>query len=153
MTAWSQSYLLFGQDIGASALLAAFPVFTLLALLGVFRRPAWVAGLSGLAVTFLLALAGYRMPAGMAFSAVGYGAAFGLFPISWIVFWAIVLYRLTVETGKFEIIKDSIGSLTTDMRLQALVSGKAPGHRISGNVVTLEIPSIELHEVVALDLA
>jgi lactate permease len=132
MNAWSQSYLLFGQGLGASALFAALPVFTLLALLGIFRKPAWIAGLSGLGVTLLLAVGGYRMPVGMAISAAGYGAAFGLFPISWIVFWAIVLYRLTVETGKFEIIKDSIGSLTTDSRLQALLIAFAFGAFVEG---------------------
>ena len=118
---WSQSYLLFGQGLAGSALIAALPVFTLFMLLGILRKPAWIAGLSGLAITFVLAVGAYGMPAGMALGSAGYGAAFGLFPISWIVFWAIVLYRLTLETGKFEIIKDSIGSLTTDPRLQALL--------------------------------
>jgi lactate permease len=132
MNAWNQTYLLFGQGLGASALIAAIPVFTLLALLGIFRKPAWIAAVSGLAVTFVLAVAGYGMPAGMAISAAGYGAAFGLFPISWIVFWAIVLYRVTVETGKFEIIKDSVGSLTTDQRLQALLIAFAFGAFVEG---------------------
>src|SRR5437899_3774532 len=99
---WGQSYLIFGQGLAASAFISALPVFTLLAMLGVLRKPAWIAGLTGLTVTFLLAIWGYGMPAGMAVSAASYGAAFGLFPISWIVFWAIVLYRITVETGKFE---------------------------------------------------
>ena len=57
----------------------------------------------------------------MTVSAAAYGAAFGLFPIGWIVFWAIVLYRITVETGNFEVIKDSLGSLTADRRLQAIL--------------------------------
>ena len=61
------------------------------------------------------------MPFGAALSAAGYGAAFGLFPISWIIFWAIALYRVTVESGKFEIIKDSIGTLTSDPRMQMLL--------------------------------
>lgn len=69
----------------------------------------------------VVALGLYGMPAGMMLSATAYGAAFGLFPIGWIVFWAIVLYRITVDTGKFEIIKDSIGGLTSDPRLQALL--------------------------------
>ncbi len=54
-------------------------------------------------------------------SSAAYGAAFGLFPISWIVFWAIVLYNVTVATGKFAIIKDSVGSLTPDLRIQAII--------------------------------
>lgn len=129
---WNQTYQLFGQGLVVSALIAAAPVFTLLLLLGVFRKPAWVAALSGLAVTFLLAIVGYGMPAGTAVSSALYGAAFGLFPISWIVFWAIVLYRVTVETGKFEIIKDSIGSLTTDPGLQGLLIAFAFGAFVEG---------------------
>ena len=129
---WSQTYLLFGQGLVISALIAAVPIFTLLFLLGVLRKPAWVAGLIGLAVTFVLAIGGYGMPIGMSLSAATYGAAFGLFPISWIVFWAIVLYRVTLETAKFEIIKDSIGSLTTDPRLQALLIAFAFGAFVEG---------------------
>jgi len=93
----------------------------MLLLLGVFRKPSWIAGLSGLLVTFLLAIFGYHMPLVTALSAAAYGAAFGLFPICWIIFWAITLFRVTVETGHFEVIKDSIGRLTPDPRLQALL--------------------------------
>ena len=60
------------------------------------------------------------------------GAAFGLLPIGWIVFWAVVLYRITLETGKFEIIKDSIGGLTGDRRLQAMLIAFAFGAFIEG---------------------
>jgi L-lactate permease len=104
----------------------------LLFLLGVMRRPAWVAGLSGLAVTIVLATVGYHMPLVPALSAVADGAAFGLFPISWIVFWAICLFRVTVETGEFEVIKNSIGSLTSDPRLQALLIAFAFGAFVEG---------------------
>jgi lactate permease len=130
--AWNQTYLLFGNGLGVSTLLAALPVFTLLALLGIFRKPAWIAGLSGLAVTFFVAIVGYGMPSGTALSAAAYGAAFGLFPISWIIFWAIALYRVTLDSGKFEIIKDSVGSLTTDPRLQALLIAFAFGAFVEG---------------------
>ncbi|MDE1178181.1 MAG: lactate permease LctP family transporter [Edaphobacter sp.] len=118
---WQQTYLLFGLGPGLSCLLAALPILTMLLLLGVMRKPAWLAGLCGLAVTFALAIGGYHMPAGAAVSAAFYGAAFGLFPICWIIFWAITLFRVTVETGRFEVIKDSIGRLTPDPRLQALL--------------------------------
>ena len=133
MTAtWSQNYFLFGQGLTISAMIAAAPIFTLLLLLGVLRKPAWMAGVTGLAVTFIVAIAGYGMPVGMSFNAATYGIAFGLFPISWIVFWAIVLYLITLETAKFEIIKDSIGSLTGDPRLQALLIAFAFGAFIEG---------------------
>ena len=74
----------------------------------------------------------YGMPVGLTISAAALGAANGLLPIGWIVFTAILLYRLTVETGKFEIIKDSIGGLTSDQRLQALLIAFAFGAFIEG---------------------
>ncbi|MBT9332196.1 L-lactate permease [Paracidobacterium acidisoli] len=129
---WSQTYLLFGKGLAFSAALAATPVLTLLLLLGVFRKAAWIAGLSGLGVTFLLAIGAYHMPTLTAVSAAMDGAAFGLFPISWIVFWAIALFRVTEETGKFEIIKDSVSRLTPDRRLQALLIAFAFGAFIEG---------------------
>src|ERR1700722_13675485 len=128
---WSQSYLPLGGLV-PSALLAAVPVVLMLYLLGIARKPAWVAGLSGCAVAFIIAVAAYRMPVSLAVNSVAYGAAYGLLPIGWIVFTAILLYRLAVETGKFEIIKDSIGSLTGDRRLQALLVAFAFGGFLEG---------------------
>lgn len=129
---WDQSYFPFGLGLGISVLVAAAPIFTLLLLLGVMRKAAWIAGLWGLGVTFVLAIAVYRMPAVTAVSAAANGAAFGLFPISWIVFWAIALFRVTEVTGKFEIIKDSIARLTADPRRQALLIGFAFGAFLEG---------------------
>jgi lactate permease len=129
---WSQTYLLFGKGLVFSAFLAATPIFTLLILLGVLRKPAWLAGLSGLAVTFILAVGAYHMPVLTAVSAAAHGAAFGLFPISWIVFWAIALFRVTEVTGKFEIIKHSVSRLTPDRRLQALLIAFAFGAFLEG---------------------
>lgn len=119
-------------SIGWSALTAALPVFTLLFLLGVLRKPSWFASLCGLAAAIVVALAAYRMPLDILSAAISYGAAFGLFPIGWVVFWAVALYRLSVETGQFEIIKDSIGNLTQDRRLQALLIAFAFGAFIEG---------------------
>jgi len=120
-TVWAQEYSIWGQSLAISAIIAALPIAVLLFLLGVKRKPAWVAGLCGLGAALLVALAGYRMPLSLTLSSAAYGAAFGLFPISWIVFWAIVLYNVTVATGKFAIIKDSVGSLTPDLRIQAII--------------------------------
>jgi L-lactate transport len=130
--AWSQSYTLFGRGLGLSAAIASLPILTLLFLLGVLRKPAWIASLWALAVSFGVALFAYKLPPGLTFSAAVYGGAFGLFPISWIVFWAITLYRVTVETGKFEIIKASMGTLTSDARLQALLIAFAFGAFVEG---------------------
>ena len=129
---WQQNYTPLFNSVGASAAASALPVVTLLILLGILRKPAWVAALAGLATAVFVAFAVYGMPASLVVAAVTYGAAFGLFPIGWVVFWAVVLYRVTVETGKFEIVKDSVGSLTQDRRLQALLIAFAFGAFIEG---------------------
>jgi lactate permease len=129
---WEQGYFIWGQGLAISALIAAIPTAVLLVLLGVMRKPAWVAGLSGLGATLVVALFGYHMPAMLTLSSAVYGAAFGLFPISWIVFWAIVLYNITVKTGKFSIVKESIGSLTPDLRIQSIIIAFGFGAFIEG---------------------
>jgi len=129
---WSQSYTLFGRGLGVSSVIACIPIVTLLFLLGVRRKPAWFAALFALLGAVLVALFAYKLPPVLTFSSAAYGAGFGLFPISWIVFWAITLYRVTVETGKFEIIKTSLGNLTGDARLQALLIAFAFGAFVEG---------------------
>jgi len=127
-----QNYIPVAGNLPLSVAIAALPIFVLLYFLGIRRTAAWVAALFGLGVTLLVALFAYRMPVAQALSAVGYGAAFGLFPICWIIVWAIFLYRIMVDTGKFKIVKDSIGNLTTDRRLQALLIAFAFGSFIEG---------------------
>jgi L-lactate transport len=129
---WHQRYVLFGQHAVVSAAIAALPILTVLVLLGVLRKPAWLAGLCGLAASLLVALFCYRMPLELAVSAAAYGAAFGLFPICWIVFWAIALFRVTTVTGQFTIIRESIGQLTDDAPSQALLIAFAFGAFIEG---------------------
>lgn len=129
---WPQSYAPLSDNLALSAIIAALPIFTLLILLGVLRKPAWISSLTGVAVAALVALFEYHMPAKMVLSSALYGAAYGLLPIGWIVFTAILLYRMTVETGKFEIIKDSIAGLTGDKRIQALLIAFAFGAFLEG---------------------
>ncbi len=129
---WQHHYAPVAGSIGWSALLAAFPIFILLYLLGVRRTASWLAALAGLSGMAAVAILVYGMPVGPLVSAISFGAAFGLFPIGWIIFSAILLYRITVETGKFEIIKDSIGGLSQDRRIQALLIAFAFGAFIEG---------------------
>ncbi len=129
---WQQHYLPIAGSLPWSTLAASAPLLVLLLLIGVLRKPSWVAALAGLATAIVVALAVYGMPVAQVASSTAMGAAFGMFPIGWIVFWAVVLYRLTVETGNFEIIKDSIGGLTTDRRLQAMLIAFALGAFIEG---------------------
>lgn len=129
---WEQNYSPLGGNLFASALVAALPILTLLYLLGIRRTAAWIAALAGLGTGIVVALGLYGMPFWPMVSSILYGACFGLFPIGWIVFWAIILYRLTLITGRFEILKDSVGSLTDDRRLQALLIAFAFGAFIEG---------------------
>lgn len=129
---WQQIYTPIADSLLLSTLAAAIPIAVLLVLLGVLRKPAWMAGLSGLAAAIAVSLFVYGMPVTPMLSSVALGAAFGLFPICWIVFWAIILYRITLETGRFEVLKDSIGSLTDDRRMQALLIAFAFGAFIEG---------------------
>jgi L-lactate transport len=129
---WSHNYTPVAASLALSSAAAAIPIFVLLFLLGVKRTPAWIAGLFGLAAAAVVALAVYGMPAGSLVGAAAYGAANGLFPIGWVVFTAILLYNITVEMGKFEILKDSVGNLSQDRRLQALLIAFAFGAFIEG---------------------
>jgi L-lactate transport len=85
-----------------------------------------------LVTALVVAIGVYQMPGHLAVRSASMGAAFGLLPIGWIVYWAVVLYRLTEETGNFRIIKDSIGGLTTDRRLQAMLIAFAFGAFVEG---------------------
>ena len=129
---WQHNYQPVAGNLAASALVAAIPIAVLFLMLGVLRKPAWMSALSALASALVVALAVYGMPAQLALISTVYGAAYGLFPIAWIVFSSIMLYRLAVDTGKFEIIKDSVGSLTDDRRLQALFIAFSFGAFIEG---------------------
>jgi L-lactate transport len=129
---WQQIYTPIGGSLGWSALGAAMPVAALLYAIGVRHVSAWKSSVIGLVAALAVALFAYRMPPLLAFDSALYGAAFGAFPIFWIVLWAIVLYRITVDTGKFEILKDSIGHLTADPSLQALLIAFAFGAFLEG---------------------
>src|SRR3954469_11386030 len=129
---WQHNYQPVGGSLGLSALVAAVPILVLFYMLGVRRKPTWMAAATALAAAWVVALAVYRMPVRYALMSTLNGAAFGMFPIAWIVFAAIMLYRLAVETGKFEIIKDSVGGLTNDRRLQALFIAFSFGAFIEG---------------------
>src|SRR5581483_11715182 len=129
---WEQNYAPVAHSLAWSTLVAAFPVLALLYAIGIRRVSAWKSSLIGLAAAGVVAFAAYRMPLGLVIDSALYGAAFGAFPIFWVIYWAIVLYRITVDTGKFEVLKNSIGHLTTDRSLQALLIAFAFGAFVEG---------------------
>jgi len=129
---WQQDYMPVAQSVGWSALFASLPLFVLLFLLAIRRKPAWKSAIASLITAILMVWLVYRMPPVRIFSAVLFGMAFGLLPIGWITFNAILLYRLTLETGQFEVIKNSLAMLTSDCRLQALLIAFAFGAFIEG---------------------
>ncbi|MFD7894461.1 L-lactate permease [Streptomyces sp. NPDC059743] len=109
------------DSLALSALVAALPLATVLILLGVIRMKAHLAGLIGLAVAVVVGWLTFGMPLGQTFSAGAAGVLFGLFPIMWIVVNALWVYRLTVRTHHFDILRRSFGRLSDDPRIQALV--------------------------------
>src|SRR5262245_45913226 len=104
-----------------SALCAALPLVTLFVLLGGFRTKAWIAGVASLAVSLVVAVALFEMPLGQALLAGTQGAAFGFFPILWIVINAIWVYNLTVDSGHFDILRGSFARVSPDHRVQAII--------------------------------
>jgi lactate permease len=109
------------SSAGLSTLLAALPIVILLGGLAIFRLRAHVAALLGLGASLLAAVLVFTMPAGMALRTAGLGAAYGLFPIGWIIVNVIFLYDLTVEKGHFKVMQDSLTGITRDRRLQLLL--------------------------------
>jgi lactate permease len=82
-----------------STLVAALPIVVLLIMIGVLRKPAWMSALAGLSTALVVAVLAYGMPGDLAVSSALMGAAFGLLPIGWIVYWAVVLYRVKPWTA------------------------------------------------------
>jgi lactate permease len=116
----------------ASTIVAALPVLVLFYLLVARRWLASWAGLAGSIVAIILAILVFKMPADKAAMSFVYGAAFGLLPIGWTVFGAMLIYNLTVETGMFSIIRRSIGGLSGDARVQAVLIGFCFGALMEG---------------------
>jgi lactate permease len=100
---------------------AAIPLVTLFVLLGALRVKAWMAGLISLAVALVLAIVAFRMPVGQAVLSATEGAAFGFFPILWVVINAIWVYNLTVATGHFDVLRRSFEKVSPDLRVQAII--------------------------------
>ena len=131
MAPWNQVYDPLGSIL-LSALVASLPVVTMLVALAFLHIQAHVAAIAALVVAFGTAVFVFGMPFGLAARAAGYGVAYGLFPIGWIVLNIIFLYRLTVEHGSFRTLQESIAGITPDRRLQLLLIAFAFGAKCGG---------------------
>ena len=128
---WLQNFDPLGNPL-LSTLAAAVPVCSLFYFLAVRRTPAWRAAIYAFVVALVVALAVFRMPAVMVAGAVADGMVFGWFRIAWIVVAAVFVYDISVESGQFEIIKRSVGEISSDRRLQVLLIAFAFGALLEG---------------------
>lgn len=129
---WTQNYRPLLGSVALSGLAAAVPLFVLGYALAVRRLSAWKASVVALLAALAVAVAVYDMPVRLAIGATAYGAAFGLFPLGWVVFAAILLYDIVVASGRFDAIRRSLMALSPDRRIQALLIAFAFGAFIEG---------------------
>ena len=129
---WTQVYTPVAGSVGLSALVAALPIAVLLGLLAFGHARAHWAALAGLGASLAVAVLVFGMPPGLAAAAALNGAAYGLFPIGWIVLCAIFVYDVTVQSGDFEVVKHTVAGLASDRRLQALLIAFSFGAFIEG---------------------
>jgi len=120
------------NSLGLSSIFAALPLITLFVMLGAFRITAWISGLVSLAVALLVAILVYDVPVGQSLDMGAEGAAFGFFPILWIVINAVWLYNLTEKTGHFAVLRRSFAKISDDKRIQAVIIAFAFGALIEG---------------------
>ncbi|HTZ18751.1 MAG TPA: lactate permease LctP family transporter [Dissulfurispiraceae bacterium] len=119
-------------NIGLSALVAAVPILFLFWALAVKRMKGHFAALGGTTLALAIAILVYGMPVDLALLSTVYGACFGLFPVCWIVITALFIYNMSVKTGQFEVIKNSLASISDDRRMQALLIAFSFGAFIEG---------------------
>jgi lactate permease len=128
---WDQGYDPMGRW-WVSTICAALPIFVLLGAMAILRLKAHVAAVAGLVTALLVAIAIFHMPVRLAFTAAAYGAGYGVFPICWIILPVIFLYQLTVKTGRFTSLQQSLTNITDDSRLQLLLIAFALGALFEG---------------------
>ncbi|MCU4779257.1 L-lactate permease [Bacillus cereus] len=131
MNTWTQVYDPFG-NIWISAAVALIPIIFFFLALAVFRMKGYVAGFITVVLTVLVALFAYKMPFTMTMAATGYGFLYGLWPIAWIIIMSVFLYKISVKTGQFDVIRASVLSITNDHRLLVILIGFSFGAFLEG---------------------
>ncbi|MBW2957454.1 L-lactate permease [Hafnia paralvei] len=131
MQVWQQVYDPIG-NIWLSSLIAALPILFFFYALIKLKLKGYIAATITVGIALLVALFFYKMPADRAFASVIYGFFYGLWPIAWIIIAAVFVYKISVKTGQFDIIRSSILSITPDQRLQMLIVGFCFGAFLEG---------------------
>ncbi|HEY4031802.1 MAG TPA: L-lactate permease, partial [Caulobacteraceae bacterium] len=122
-----------GGSLPLSFIVAALPVAVVLVMLGVLRRPAWQSSLAGVVVALIIAVTLWKMPLGMALNSTAAGVTFAVWPVMWIVFNALLLYNITVKTGRFEDLRRwMIEHMPGDKRVVLVVIGFCFGALLEG---------------------
>jgi lactate permease len=129
---FTQNFTAVGDSLVLSALVAVVPILYFFWALAVKRMKGYIAGLTTLLIALVLAVVAFGMPAQMAFMSATHGAVYGVLPIGWIIISSVFLYKLTVKTGQFDIIRNSVVALTEDRRLQALLVAFSFGAFLEG---------------------
>jgi lactate permease len=129
---FTQNFTAVGDNLALSAVVALIPILYFFWALAIKRMKGYLAGLSTLTIALVIAVFAYKMPAGMALMSASQGAVYGILPIGWIIITSVFLYKLTVKTGQFDIIRTSVVSITEDRRLQALLVAFSFGAFLEG---------------------
>lgn len=129
---FTQNFTPVGDNLALSAIVALIPMLYFFWALAIKRMKGYMAGLTTLLVALVVAVIAYKMPAGMAVMSASQGAVYGILPIGWIIITSVFLYKLTVKTGQFDIIRNSVLSITEDRRLQALLIAFSFGAFLEG---------------------
>ncbi|KAB2338008.1 L-lactate permease [Cytobacillus depressus] len=132
MATFTQNFTAVGDNLALSAIVALIPILYFFWALAIKRMKGYIAGITTLLIAMVLAVVAFKMPANMVFMSATQGAVFGILPIGWIIITSVFLYKLTVKTGQFDIIRSSVLSITEDRRIQALLVAFSFGAFLEG---------------------
>ncbi|RHW31429.1 L-lactate permease [Neobacillus notoginsengisoli] len=129
---FTQNFTVVGNSLALTALVALIPILYFFWALAIKRMKGHIAGITTLLIALVLAIIAFKMPAALAVMSATQGAVYGVLPIGWIIITSVFLYKLTVKTGQFDIIRSSVLSITEDRRLQALLVAFSFGAFLEG---------------------
>ncbi|MBU8877585.1 lactate permease LctP family transporter [Bacillus sp. FJAT-29790] len=132
MTTFTQNFTAVGDNLALSAVVALIPILYFFWALAIKRMKGYIAGITTLLIAMVIAVVAFKMPANMVFMSATQGAVYGILPIGWIIITSVFLYKLTVKTGQFDIIRSSVLSITEDRRIQALLVAFSFGAFLEG---------------------